>query len=290
MNILVTGAAGFIGTSLVKKLKLLGHNVISIDIQQSDYIVDITNFQSFSVLNKYKFDLIYHLAAQSYGRGSLENPHKDLDWNAVGTLNVCLYAQKQNIKKIIYTSTMAVYGDKNLANELDSLDPKSNYACSKLYGEYCVKRFSEYNINHVIFRVFNTYGPGQDLSNQQKGIVNAFISQLKQGDKINVTGSLDRYRDLIYIDDVINALVYGLNNELNNQIFNICSSKKTYVKELIDLIINVANRKNITIKNIGSHAGDQIGTTGDNTKLKSFGWSPKMSLKEGIYETYNNNW
>lgn len=185
---------------------------------------------------------------------------------------------------------MAVYGDKDFANETEKLDPKSNYACSKLYGEYCVKRFSEYNINHVIFRVFNTYGPGQDLNNQQKGIVNAFISQLKQGDEINVTGSLDRYRDLIYIDDVVNALVYGLNNELNNQTFNICSSKKTYVKELIDLIINVAKRKNVTIKNIGSHAGDQNGTTGDNTKLKSFGWNPKVSLKKGIYETYNNNW
>lgn len=290
MNILVTGAAGFIGTSLVKKLKQLGHSVVSIDIQQSDHIVDITDLQSFSILNKYKFDLIYHLAAQSYGRGSLENPHKDLHWNAVGTLNVCLYAQQQGIKKIIYTSTMAVYGDRDLANESDSLDPKSNYACSKLYGEYCIKRFSEYGLNHTIFRVFNTYGPGQDLDNQQKGIVNAFISQLKQGDKINVTGPLDRYRDLIYIDDVVDALICGLSDGLNNETFNVCSSKKTHIKELIDLIISVAGRKNVTIKNVGSHAGDQMGTTGDNTKLKSFGWNPKVSLKQGIYETYNNNW
>ena len=81
-----------------------------------------------------------------------------------------------------------------------------------------------------------------------------------------------------------------MNDKLNNQTFNICSSKKTYVKELIDLIINVSNRKNVTIKNIGSHAGDQMGTTGDNTKLKSIGWNPIVSLKKGIYETYNNNW
>ena len=289
MNILVTGGSGFIGTKLVKKLKLLGHNVTTVDLKiGSDYVFDICKLENFNKLNNLKFDVIYHLAAQSYGIGSLENPHRDLEWNAIGTLNVCLYAQQKNIKKIIYTSTMAVYGNRDNSKENDTLDPKSNYACSKLYGEHCVKRFSEYNINHVIFRVFNTYGPGQDLSNQQKGIVNAFISQLKEGDNINVTGSLDRYRDLIYIDDVVDALICGLNIKLNNETFNICSSKKTYVKELIDLIINVSKKKNITIKNIGSHPGDQIGTTGDNTKLKSFGWNPKIPLNKGIYKAYNN--
>ena len=289
-KILVTGGEGFIGKHLVNRLKAMGHDVITIDLMPSaDYEMDICNIRDFEQVPY--VDVIYHLAAQSFGRGSLMDPHKDLDWNAKGTLNVCLFAKDRQVGKIIYTSTMAVYGDRDLAKETDEVNPLSGYACSKLYGEHCVRMFREYGIDHTIFRVFNTYGPGQDLSNPFKGVVNAFIQQVKRGNKINVTGSLERYRDLTYIDDMVEALLVGLRDEVVDETINACTSTKITIKELIDTVIETAHtshsmpkmpKDKFIIENVGGHAGDSFGSTGCNDKLIALGWEPKVSLVEGI--------
>ena len=290
-NILVTGGEGFIGKHLVKRLKSLGHNVMTVDLSvDADYTFDICDATNFHVLDNIDIDIVYHLAAQSYGRGSLDDPHKDLDWNALGTLNVCLYAWKNNINKIVYTSTMAVYGNGDLSKETDNLNPLSNYACSKLCGEFYIKRFAEYGIDYTIFRVFNTYGPGQDLSNKNKGIVNAFISQVMNDTTINVTGSLDRYRDLTYVDDMVNALILGLDNKTRNETINACSSVKTHIGDLINTIILLSG-KDISlfkINNIGGHSGDQHGSTGDNSKLKSLGWKLETPLTDGLKKVWSS--
>ena len=286
-KILVTGGEGFIGKHLVNRLKEMGHDVITMDqTPGADYEMDICNIKDFEQVPY--VDVIYHLAAQSFGRGSLMDPHKDLDWNAKGTLNVCLFAKDRRVGKIIYTSTMAVYGDRDLAKETDEVNPLSAYACSKLYGEHCVRRFREYGIDHTIFRVFNTYGPGQDLSNPFKGVVNAFIQQVKRGNKINVTGSLERYRDLTYVDDMVEALLVGLQDDVVNETINVCTSIKTTIKELIDTVIEAAHtshaipKDKFIIENVGGHAGDSFGSTGCNDKLTALGWEPKVSLTEGI--------
>ena len=288
-RILVTGGEGFIGKHLVNRLKEMGHDVITMDLTPSaDYEMDMCEIRNFEHIPD--VDVIYHLAAQSYGRGSLMNPQRDLDWNAKGTLNVCLFAKdrREHVKKIIYTSTMAVYGDRDLAKETDEVNPLSGYACSKLYGEHCVRRFREYGIDHTIFRVFNTYGPGQDLSNPYKGVVNAFIQQVKRGNKINVTGPLERYRDLTYVDDMVGALLVGLQDDVVNETINACTSTKTTIKELIDTVIETVHsthavpKDKFTIENVGGHAGDSFGSTGCNDKLIALGWEPKVSLVEGI--------
>ena len=142
-NILVTGGCGFIGRNLVKRLKELGHNVIVCDFNllgSPDYAFDISNYDNFKEIVE-DIDLIYHIAGQSYGYKSLVEPELDLDWNAKGTLNVCRFAKEHGVKKIIYTSTMAVYGEGDWLKETDELNPLSNYAISKLYGETCIKQF-----------------------------------------------------------------------------------------------------------------------------------------------------
>ena len=215
MNILVTGN-GFIGKALTKKLKELGHNVITIDKRWgADYKFDISVYDNFQQLHNTSVDVIYHTAAQSYGHKSMVEPELDVDWNVKGTLNVCRFAKDMNVKKIIYTSTMAVYGEGEWVNEERELNPLSNYALSKLYGEYCLKSYSQYGIDYTIFRVFNTYGDGQNLHVERQGVVAAFANQVVRGNTIKVTGSLDRYRSLIHIDDNINALLLGLDKDTN---------------------------------------------------------------------------
>ena len=278
-NILVTGGEGFIGKHLVKKLKSLGHNVMTVDLSvDADYTFDICDATNFHVLDNIDIDIVYHLAAQSYGKGSLLEPEKDIDWNAKGTLNICRLAKLKNVKKIIYSSSMAIYGNKEVSKEKDNPEPLSNYGVSKLTGEFYIKKS---DIDYTIFRLYNTYGRGQDLSNYSKGVVLAFASQIALGKtNIKVTGDLNRFRDIIYIDDVINALVLGIKHtETNNKIYNLSTNVKTTIKELINIIIQASNKQGIKIINTGSLPGDQFGNTGDNTKLLSLGWKPKTNLK-----------
>ncbi len=279
MNILVTGAEGFIGKNLVNKLKQLNYNVISLDIKGSpDYLLDISK-DDLSVI-KEDIDVIYHLAAQPFGKGSELNPFLDLDYNITGTLKVCYLAQSKNAKKIIYTSTVAVYGNNDLASEDSTLNPLSNYGVSKLAGEFYIKKF---NIPYVILRLWNTYGAGQDLSNEYKGVVAAFANQISKGSYVKVTGSLDRVRDIIYVDDVVSALLHSLSIE-SSEIFNVSTKISTTIKELIETIIEVEEKdvNQFTIENIGGHPGDQDGCVGDNTKLVNTGWKVTTNLKDGL--------
>ena len=291
MNILITGASGFIGQNLVDFFVKEGvHNIITLDLKPkthntSHYCLDISNFNNLSNITE-DIDIIYHLAAQSYGKGSLLEPEKDIDWNAKGTLNICRLAKLKNVKKIIYSSSMAIYGNKEVSKEKDNPEPLSNYGVSKLTGEFYIKKS---DIDYTIFRLYNTYGRGQDLSNYSKGVVLAFTSQIVLGEtNIKVTGDPNRFRDIIYIDDVINALVLGIKHtETNNKIYNLSTNVKTTIKELINIIIQASNKQGIKIINTGSLPGDQFGNTGDNTKLLSLGWKPKTNLKTGIKVFYN---
>ena len=288
MNILVTGGHGLIGTNLVSKLKEMNHNVITVDLNHNaDYVLDISSDDLLQIEDP--IDIIYHLAAQPYGRGSEIDPQLDLNYNIRGTLQICYLAAHKQVKHIVYTSTMAVYGNNDNAIESDLLDPLSNYAVSKLSGEYYIKKFAQqHNFSYSILRLWNTYGPGQDLSNEYKGVVSAFANQVIKGNMINVTGSLDRYRDIIYVDDVVNALLLMLTNN-NSDTFNVSTGIKTTIRELIYSLIQ-ANDKTIEeyqINDIGSHPGDQFGCIGNSDKLKKIGWFPKTSLQTGIRKFLN---
>lgn len=283
MNILITGGLGFIGSNLVSTLKTLGHNVITLDLKDgADYQLDISKDDLTQI--KENIDAIYHLAAQPFGKGSELDPILDVDYNVKGTLNVCYLAKYKNIKHLIYTSTMAVYGNNEFANENSPLDPLSNYAVSKLSGEFYIKKFAkETHFKYTIFRLWNTYGPGQDISNEYKGVVSAFANQILKGNHIKVTGSLDRYRDIIYVDDVVRALVMSL-KWISCDVCNISTGKKTTMRELIETIIKVNNKKpqDFVIENIGGHIGDQHGSVGDNSFLIKKGWSPTINLEKGL--------
>lgn len=294
MNILVTGGAGFIGQHLVKELSALGHKVIVADFPEK-ILEDVTYYgldlstDSWDMIAD-PIDIIYHLAAQPYGRGSEEHPFVDLDYNTRAFLKMCYFAEQKQVKKIIYTSTMAIYGNNDHAHELDQPQPLSNYAVSKLYGEFCLKKFaSQGTFAYSILRLWNTYGPGQDLTNKNKGIVSSLAQQVVQGSLVEVTGSLERYRDLIHVRDVVTALILCLQSITDNQIFNVSSGKRVTVQSIIESLIE-ANGKSLedyAIINTGSHSGDQHGCVGDNSKLKGLGWITLHSIPDGFREFLN---
>lgn len=295
MKILITGGAGFIGFSLAKKLKE-GHDVTLLDFSSrwkdchhefKTYSADISNYESLSNLDN-DFDVVFHLAAQSSGYISLIKPEEDADWNAKGTLNICSFCRSTGVKKIAYTSSMAVYGEGDALTEDVPTNPISNYGVSKLAGELYIRVFQQYGLNHTIFRLFNTYGPGQDLSNLRQGMASIYLAQAIAGNEIKVTGSLDRYRDCVYIDDVTSALETALLEITDNETYNVGTGVPTTVSELINTILDVHDEpsEGFTIVNIGSHDGDQHGNYSNPMKLKSIGWEPLTALKDGIRTFY----
>ena len=301
MKFLITGGAGFVGTHVAIRLKNLGHTPILVDFENQytnfhlksfkTYALDISNRKDlFSI--KENIDFIIHCAALSGVAVSNLNPDNCIDWNTKGTLNVCEFAKKKKCSKVVYTSTMAVYGEGDNLKEKDILNPISIYATSKLAGEYFIKMLPPHGIDYTIFRLFNTYGPGQDIEDLKQGIVSIFLGQSICNKNIKVTGSLERYRDLIYIDDVVDAIEMALfSDKLKNDCYNVCNSKKIMIKDLIETILDIHDdpRDDFVVENIGSHEGDQSGVYGNNLLLKSKGWSPKVNLREGIKRFYNHS-
>ena len=294
-NILITGGAGFIGFSLIKSLEKSELNIIVIDNFSTGYnkkfpknvqLVrgDCKDNKIFKKLKKYNFDSVIHLAGVSSVEASFDDPEKDANSNIISTLNILKFVKEKKIKNFIFSSTMCVYGNlrKNVT-EKDKTIPISFYGISKLTSEEYIKFYPLPNTTKVVLRLFNVYGPGYDKKSTKKGMIGIYLNQINKNNKVCVKGKINRFRDFIYIDDVL--MIIKKSMKLKNKkfnLFNVCTSKKTYIKELIHKIFNLKTKK-IDIKILKSTPGDQFGIFGNNKKLKKFFKIKKFtSLNKGI--------
>ena len=293
MNILVTGTSGFIAKKLAAKLKKARHTVYCLDKTSSglenEIVLDISDKDFVKNFPSIQVDYIFHLAAQSGGYYSLVDPYIDATWNAVGTVNIAALGKKLNIKKLIYASSMAVYGNAINATENNTLpNPISFYGVSKYAGELQAKILKEHsNIPYTIFRLFATYGAGQDLTNKHQGILSIYIDQLIKSDTIRITGSKHRVRELVHVDDVVQALLLGMDNRTDNEIYNVSNPEQITPVKIIQEISNQLN-KEAQILELDGYVGDQTYITSSVEKLKALGWTPSINLKNGVKEFLDN--
>jgi len=299
MKIVVTGGCGYLGSKIIEKLLLAGHEILIIEnfttsvknkLDKCKIIhCDITNPSDLAKVKVKNYDVLLHLAAQSSGPKSFEIPDIDIKINILGTLNIINWCRDNSISRILFASSFVVYGD-NLDSEILSEDnicrPKSVYALSKFTSEQLFKIYAEpHGIKWNAIRMFNIYGPGQDLTRNDQGMVSIFLNLVKNNNYIGVQGSLDRFRDFVYIDDVVQGWELCLLNDKNpNQIYNIGSGTKTYLSNLIDNLINICNKTGeVKVEEVGSTQGDIKGCFADISKAsKDFGFKPKISLNEGL--------
>ena len=295
---LVTGAAGFIGAAVAKKLLKLGNTVVSVDnlstgvkshIPKGVVFIegDCQDPNIIEALHAYKFEAIYHIAGQSSGEISFEDPVYDLQTNGQSTLQLLNLARAIGCKKFIYASTMSVYGDtKHLpVDESTTPNPKSFYGVGKLASEHYLKIYNqEFDIATAALRLFNVYGPGQNLTNMKQGMVSIFLAQALQNKHIHVKGSAERFRDFIYIDDVVSAFLKTetVLEKRQHYLFNVCSGVKTTVGELVASITKQFDTK-ISVNFEGSTPGDQFGIYGNPEKMHSIiGSWDKIDFDVGI--------
>jgi UDP-glucose 4-epimerase len=297
MRLLITGGMGYIGTNLIKSFQKKNYSIVVIDNLSTSVLKSTTEFECvtaditlfddlISKLKGYTFDAVLHLAAQSSGPASFKNPELDLKINILGTLNIIRLCEILSIPRIIFASSFTVYGDnlnEEMLSETMPCNPKSLYGIGKLTGEqYCKVYGEKLGLKWNALRMFNVYGPGQDLSRKDQGLVSIFMSYAQEGNVIPMQGSPERFRDLVYIDDIVEGWNKCLESTVYNEVFNIGSGVKTTFKALVNEI-GSQFKKDILIDVVGQTPGDMMGCYADITKAKEkLAYSPKYGLTEGL--------
>lgn len=298
-GIIVTGGAGFIGSHLARRLLEEGYRVWVIDNLATGFEsnipagaefikMDISDSKSYTKMPSGENHALFHLAAQSSGEISHEKPEVDLATNALGTLLLLRWCLENNVPRFVYASSMAVYGDVVAlpVSERETCQPISLYGISKMTAENYVRHFSRRGLKTTIFRMFSVYGPGQDLSNLKQGMVSIYMSFLLNKQPIVVKGSKERFRDFIYIDDVVDAWVAAMDNEKTfGKTYNLGTGKKTFVWSLVEEEIRALgyDPKTYPIIYAEPTPADQFGLYADISQIKTnLNWSPKVPLAIGL--------
>lgn len=298
MKAIVTGGAGFIGSHLTAHLLTDGWEVLVVDNLSSGHErniptgatfiwMDLTAEDSLALLPTSGIDVVFHLASHVGQELSFENPIYDFKANALSTMLLLKWCLATNVKKFIFASTMNIYGDPEIlpVNESMEVNPPSPYSVGKISSEYLCRIYHGFGIHTTCLRLFNVYGPMQDMKNMKQGMVSIFMSYIAKNAPIHVRGSKDRFRDFIYVDDVVDAFLHSLDTNASGKIYNVCTGIKTHVWELLDGIV-AAFGKPVGAYPITFGEGtpkDQFGVYGDNSLLTNdLGWQPKISLQSGL--------
>ena len=249
-SVLVTGGAGFIGSHLVPRLLELGHSVTVLDnlstgkLENLDGVLDHPKFvfQRGDIRDKTipnevfdGVDSVIHLAALIDISASVADPIQNHEVNVDGTFNMLHAAIKHNVKKFVFASSTAVYGDaKTLPlQENIALHPISPYAASKVAGEaYCSAFASCFGLETIVLRFFNIYGPRSENS-PYSGVITKFLQKIIKGEVLTIDGDGEQTRDFIHVSDIVKAVILALEQEgLKGEVFNVCTGVPTSINQL----------------------------------------------------------
>jgi UDP-glucose 4-epimerase len=297
MRVLVTGGAGFIGSNIVDRLIEDNHEVIIVDnlstgkqenINSSAkfYNLDIRSKEFSEIFYNRGIDYVIHHAAQVDVHSSLNNPIQDANVNILGTINVLESCVQFGVKKVIYASSAAVYGNPHYLgiDEEHPISPVSFYGISKHTPEHYFEAFSKlYGLNYTILRYANVYGTRQDPKGEG-GVISIFIDKLLKGSSPYIYGQGNQTRDFIYVKDVATANIRALHKG-NNAIFNIGCNTRTSINQLLEMINKIMGTDIPAIYK-DTRPGEIIHSFFDNAKARSLlEWNPEYDLYSGLIET-----
>ncbi|MDN4526101.1 NAD-dependent epimerase/dehydratase family protein [Fictibacillus fluitans] len=296
MNVLITGGAGFVGTFTKKALKNEGYNPILLDnfltgstanVQLDDVIIkgDILDPSLKEVLEPYGIEAIIHLAAQTSVPSSVADPLNDMQLNIEGTVRMLELARSLSVKKFVFASTAAVYGNNEQVplKEGEHLVPTAPYGVSKASCEMYVSAFCQANdIGYSILRYSNIYGPKQ-TKDGEGGVIKIFLDKLLNGEPVSIFGDGGQTRDFIYVEDIARANCAAL--QVEDGVYNVSSNEEITVNDLYRIM---ASEMGSELKPVYGEPreGDIYRSCLDNERFKNISsWKPEISLTDGIRET-----
>lgn len=304
MQVLVTGAAGFIGSALVDRLLADGHTVVGVDDLSSGRAANLDDARAHGGLNFVQADIVtadlgallaehtpevvYHLAAQIDVRRSVADPEFDATVNVIGTVRLAEAARRAGVRKVVFTSSGgSIYGvPKNYpTNETAPANPESPYAASKIAGETYLNTFRHlYGLECSHIAPANVYGPRQN-PHGEAGVVAIFATALLAGRPTKVYGDGSNTRDYVFVDDVVDAFVRASGEAGGGQRFNIGTGVETSDRALHTAVAKAAGASDAPEK-APARLGDLTRSCLDVRKAQMvLGWQPRVHLEEGISRT-----
>lgn len=301
MKIIVTGGAGFIGSHLVRRLMMLNHDITVLDNLSTGVLEHLpSNGYTFWEIDdrapearkkiiEGKFDAVVHLAGQTMVDASIHNPYFDADENIMGTVNILEAARQSGVKRVIFASTAAAYGnvaeeDLPLQEDLP-LMPLSFYGLTKVMVEHYLKLYHElYGLGYVVLRFANVYGERQG-DKGEGGVISIFAKRVARGDGLTIFGDGGQTRDFIYAGDIANGICKALTTENVNTAYNLSTQTETSLNDLVQIFSRIVGTE-IHPKYGPSREGDIYRSMLANEKAVSdLGWYPEISLEEGLKRT-----
>jgi UDP-glucose 4-epimerase len=300
-TVLVTGGCGFIGSHLVEALVKQGHkirildnfstgkhdNIAMVSSQNIElWVGDVVNLKTVEAAVE-GCDYVFHEAAIASVPKSINDPIGTDKVNYRGTLNVLEAARKHGVRRVIYASSAAVYGDELMLPKTESMSTKpiTPYGVDKLASElmgHCYAR--TFGLEFVALRYFNVLGSRQDPSNPYSGVISIFCDRLRQGIAPTIYGDGHQTRDFIHVADVVQANLIAMEHpEASGKTFNVGRGVATSLLEMIDLLNDLTGNSLPAIHQ-PPRSGDIRHSLADISALKSLGWSPSTSMQEGLAE------
>ena len=298
MRITVTGGAGFIGSHLVDRLIEDGHTVQVIDNlytgnkefvhSKAQFVeLDIRDPKLYSVLEEFRPDYIFHEAAQTEVSTSMSDPMLDCDINLMGLINLLNAAVKLDIKKFLMPSSAAVYGNLDTLplNENMIGNPSSFYGLTKLTTEHYLRIYHEaFGLSYVCYRYSNVFGPRQG-NGGEGGVISIFAKAIVQDSPIIIYGDGKQTRDFIYVDDVVEANILGIQHQVTG-IYNVSTGISSSVNLLVDEFRNISG-KDIEVVYDKPRLGDiRDSVLATDKSEKELLFTAKYNLHDGLIKTY----
>jgi len=302
-RILVTGAAGFIGSHLADFLARdaelllvddfsigLRENLAQLEGRPNVRIVeaDIRDFEAMRSLCR-GIDVIFHMAISCL-RTSLAHPVLSHEINAGGSLSVCLAARDCSVARLVYVSSSEVYGTARVAPMAEShpLEPTTIYGASKLAGElYAQASFRTYGLPVLVVRPFNTYGPREPWQGERAEVIPRFILQLEAGRSPVVYGDGTQTRDFTYVEDTVQGLVAAARcDALLGDVVNVARGREVSILRIAELLAGLMGRASAGVRCEPGRPGDVKRHYADIGKARSlFGYAPRVDLDDGLART-----
>lgn len=305
MNVLVTGGAGFIGSHLVRQLLDAEHQVTVLDNvstgtwqhlpQGKDtctcWEMDIRDKAAREKIEQGKFDVIVQLAGQTMVDVSIKDPEFDASENIMGTINVLEAARNSGVKRIIFASTAAAYGDvtedRLPIREEETLATMSFYGLTKVAVEKYLKLYHDlYGLDYVALRFANVYGERQGDTGEG-GVISIFAKRIAKDQGITVFGDGKQTRDFIYAGDIAAGIIAAMTTDKANAVYNLSNQTETSLLELIELMAK-ASGKTVEPAFAAPREGDiNRSMLCNEAAVQNLNWQPRMDLAEGLARTIN---
>ena len=297
MKVLVTGGAGFIGSHVVEALLEAGARVVVLDDLSAGrrenlgpgvnfHPLDVCRPEVAVVVEQERPDVVVHLAAQVSLPRSLEDPLEDARVNVLGTVNVLEACRRHGVRRVVYASSAAVYGEPvHLpVTEEHPVAPLAGYGVSKYAGECYVRAYHHlYGLEYCILRYANVYGPRQGLTGEG-GVVGVFAAALAAGRPLEIHGDGRQSRDFVYVKDAAAATVAAAFGG-SQGVFNVSTGRPTTINELASLALELSGVRTV-LRHGPPRPGDVRHSYLDPARVgRGLGWVPRYSLPQGVAET-----